>query len=216
MDIITLALNAIRNLFFGEEKLSHKAAYLALLIGCTVVLVLVLESAMGLITIGRLERQINLLKELNALADTGLGTHDNLVKLDSLFSNYVNGLEQYTPADLSLFIHAGVSANLEILGNILPGAVPWLFLAAIAPFAMKEPRALKIAVIVATIVCATFVGFLAALAFQFPNPGISTFVRFVAGCLSIWAIIRWQNRRSQRVNSQGNTAADSEAIQVGG
>lgn len=182
-----------------------------MLILCTVFLVVVLESAMGLITIGRLERQINLLKELNALAETGLGSHDKHAKLDSLFSKYVYGLEQYAPLDLSVVIHAGVNANLEILGNVLPGAAPWLFLASIAPFAMKESRTLKIAVIVAVIACATVVGLLAALIFQFADPGINTLVRFVAGCLSIWAIVRWQNRRSQRLNPESNSAAESEA-----
>ena len=90
-----MVANAITNLFLGEDSSSQKIINLLVLLFVILAVVFALESAMGLVTIGRLERQVNLLNELNALSEKGLGSHRQLVHLDNAFNEAVRDLEQY-------------------------------------------------------------------------------------------------------------------------
>ncbi len=68
----------VESFLFGNEPMLKKLAVFIFLIILVVVVVLALESAMGLVSIGRLERQVNILHELSSLSEAGLGDNSEL------------------------------------------------------------------------------------------------------------------------------------------
>ena len=114
------------NLFRGDEKPILKIMRFGLVLTIILALVVALESAMGLVTIGRLERQVNLLKELNALAETGLGSHNQLVHLENIFSRAVGDLENYNP-NLLQMVQSTLPASSQVTWlEIVAGASSWI------------------------------------------------------------------------------------------
>ena len=102
-------LKELLNLFRGDEPRLWKILKIVFTLAVVFIVVVALESAMGLITIGRLERQVNLLKELNTLTETGLGSQN---QLEDIFNKTVSNLEQYNP-DLR-----------HTISNMLPDMLP--------------------------------------------------------------------------------------------
>lgn len=117
----------IRDLFSGDEPRFQKIVKFILALGIIITLVVILESAMGLITIGRLEREVNLLKELNTLTETGLGSQN---QLEDIFNKSVSNLEQYNP-DLGYAVSNMLPKDNQqkIVEEIIPAASIWILLA---------------------------------------------------------------------------------------
>ncbi|MCY4538985.1 MAG: hypothetical protein OXE52_12260 [Chloroflexi bacterium] len=205
MDIKSL-VDSIRDLFFGEDSWSLKAANISIVLAMIALTVFALESAMGLITIGRLERKVNLLKELNAIADTGVGNLDSHLVLDSVFDDSLNSLKQYRAFDLIAWIHGVLDDNQEYIRNITPGATAWILLALIAPFVMKDGCLVRALVTILLLVIAVVVGFILALVFSFGDSGTNAILRLIGSFISIWLLIKFSNQRTQK------QAAESSAV----
>lgn len=115
----------ILNLFRGDESPFWKFIKFVAVLTIGLLFVVSLESAMGLVTIGRLERKINLLNELNALTETGMGSRDQLVPL---FNEAVSDLEQFNP-DLRLMALSILPDDYEpAFIEILAGAAIWILM----------------------------------------------------------------------------------------
>ncbi len=114
----------ILNLFREEESFIRKVIKGIFALTAIVVLLVMLESAMGLITIGRLERKVNLIKELNSIAESGLGHQGQLT---SLFDETVDELNRYTP-------ELGV-----IVSNLFPNATMLEVLSSAAGLMLSIP-----------------------------------------------------------------------------
>ncbi len=111
------------NLFRGDESAVLKLAKLAIVLGFTLGMVVLLESAMGLVTIGRLERKLNLLNELSASAEAGMGSQDQLAHL---FDEVISELDEYDP-DLGHIVSRVLPSNIQSsLIEILAGAALWI------------------------------------------------------------------------------------------
>lgn len=196
LDIFTGVVNAIRNLLFGEGKRSEIVANGAILLIGILFLTVALESAMGLITIGRLERQINLLKELSSLSESGLGSNSTAEILDDLHSTYVDALNNYNPTDVAMWIRVIYEQNRETVQSILPGAFPWLLISLVVPFAMDDGRLMKAGVFIIVIFIGAIVGLVTASIFAFADQNINGILRFLAGCGSIGALLLIANLKS--------------------
>ena len=123
-----MVANAITNLFLGEDSSSQKIINLLVLLFVILAVVFALESAMGLVTIGRLERQVNLLNELNALSEKGLGSHRQLVHLDNAFNEAVRDLEQYN-TNLTQIVQKHLPEFRQVSWiKTIPGALVWILL----------------------------------------------------------------------------------------
>ena len=114
------------NLFRGDESPIRKIIKFIVILALITLIVVVLESAMGLVTIGRLERQVNLLKELNALTATGLGSHNQLVHLENIFNKAVGELEMYNPNLLHIVQSTLPVTNPVTWVEIVTGASSWI------------------------------------------------------------------------------------------
>ncbi len=182
----------------GEESLSEKAVNFLIPLLCIAVLVAILESAMGLITIGRLERQVNLLKELNAIARSGTGSQDQLSKLDSVFESTVDGLANYRPYDVLDVISEPIQGNQAAISRIFPGSLGWLLLALVSPLVLKQGRWAKFVVFMALFMFAIVVGIVIAFVVNMADPSATTFVRFMTGLFSVVAVIVYSSRRSEK------------------
>ena len=116
------------NLFRGDESPVRKIMKFIMFLAFIALIVVVLESAMGLVTIGRLERQVNLLKELNALAVTGLGSHNQLVHLENIFNKAVSDLEMYNP-NLMHIVKSRLPVTSQVTWvEIVSGASSWILI----------------------------------------------------------------------------------------
>ena len=116
------------NLFRGDESPIRKIMKFILFLALIIAAVVVLESAMGLVTIGRLEREVNLVKELSALAEKGVGSHSQLAHIDSIFDEAVQDLEQYSP-ELTRIIQMNLPQLSQVSWiEILSGALIWILL----------------------------------------------------------------------------------------
>ena len=120
-------LKELLNLFRGDEPRLWKILKFVFTLAVVFIVVVALESAMGLITIGRLERRINLLKELNTLTETGLGSQN---QLEDIFNKTVSNLEQYNP-DLRYTISNMLPENNQpkVIEELLPAASIWILIA---------------------------------------------------------------------------------------
>ena len=120
-------LKELLNLFRGDEPRLWKILKFVFTLAVVFTVVVALESAMGLITIGRLERQVNLLKELNTLTETGLGSQN---RLEDIFNKTVSNLEQYNP-DLRHTISNMLPENNQpkVIEELLPAASIWILIA---------------------------------------------------------------------------------------
>ncbi len=113
------------NLFRGDEPPFNKIMKFILVLALIFGVIMALESAMGLVTIGRLEREVNLLKELSGLAETGLGSHN---QLDNMFANAVNDLKNYNP-NLQHIIRSNFPEISDVTWiELVFGAVSWILL----------------------------------------------------------------------------------------
>jgi len=209
MDIKGL-VDSIRDLFFGEDSWSQKAVNISIILSMIALTVFALESAMGLITIGRLERKVNLLKELNAIADTGVGNANSYTVLDSVFDDSVKSLKQYRAFDLTAWIHGILDDNQEYINNILPGATAWILLALIAPFVMKDRRRIRALVTILLLFIAVAVGFILALIFSFGDSDANAILRLVGSFFSIWVLIRYSNQRTQKQVTESKAVKQSQ------
>ena len=205
MDIVTMIVDGIKNLFFGEQPGSEKAANLAVIIVCIFLAILALESAMGLITIGRLEREVNILKQLSELSEAGVGNNENAKKLNDVFEDAVNSLETYEPVDVYAPILQFVEDNKETMGDILPGAAAWIFLAILIPFMQKDAIWLTATVTVVVLLFGLAVGWLASLIVNTGDANWTVLIRFVIGLISLVLIGGLFNRSSSRAGSENSS-----------
>ena len=116
------------NLFRGDDDPIRKIMKFGMVLTLIFALIVALESAMGLVTIGRLERKVNLLKELTTLAETGLGSHNQLVQLENIFNEAVGDLENYNPNLLQKAQSALLASSQVTLLEIAAGASSWILI----------------------------------------------------------------------------------------
>ncbi len=201
MDILTMIVNGIKNLFFGEQSASEKAANLATFVISIFVLIFALESAMGLITIGRLERQINLLKELSSLSSSEVGDSEYTEKLNVIFKDAVDSLDAYEPVDIYVPILQIVEDNRETIGDILPGAAAWIFLAVLVPFLYKDKLWLVATITSIVAVTGLAVGWIVSQFIHTGDPNWTILIRFIIGVVSLVVIGSMLNKRSSTQQS---------------
>ncbi len=113
------------NMFSGDDPIFKKLIKLIIVSAIILASVLVLESAMGLVTLGRLERKANLLKELNAMTQTGLG---NQSELQTLFNDTVSNLKLYNPEFSRMLSNFMPNNHKPNEAEVLVGAVLWLLM----------------------------------------------------------------------------------------
>lgn len=202
MEFLNALARWIQNLISGDEPLWQKLAVVASVLGGFVIAAVILESAMGLITIGRLERQVNLLKELSALSQLGVGDHVQTSKLNDIFKNSVNALSSYNPVDILPPISQFISASGETISKVLPGGLLWFLVAMLAPFLVKGSWIVKLAVFFMVLLFALAIGAVVALVINLSDPGLNSLVRFIVGIIIFGLIIRHSNRRNARRTDQ--------------
>lgn len=195
----------------SDESPILKIAKMLGLLVTLLVIVFLLESAMGLITIGRLERKVNLLKELYALAESGLGSERQITVL---FEDAVDDLAQYDP-DLWLAVSEIVPQVGQVdLVEVLVAASSWFFVA----YQMLQPGAdgtrsgLNDPSVVLAISLGLAVGVIASVFVESPSPIVSAVVVFVIGLSPLILLSIWSNKRnsgSQTETENPETSGDS-------
>lgn len=79
---------------FSKQNAFARFIKTLMLLLIIIALATIADSMAGIITLGRLERQVNLLKEMHALTEIGLGNQQDLV---NLYNYAVSGLNEYNP-----------------------------------------------------------------------------------------------------------------------
>ena len=197
MDKIILELFA---LFKGDEPLFRKFMNLLIILTLIALGIFALESAMGLVTLGRLERQVNLLKELNAITETGLG---NQQELETVFEDVVDQLENYQPVSIHSTLNTVARNNNVTFVEILAGGFVW-FLVSPAMLFNKTVTG------IATRFLGTFIlisigilfGFITASVVETSNDFISFILNLVAGLILIAIFALVYNFYAKRNQSQ--------------
>ena len=164
MNIFNELFNVFRDLLFGNSHPVEKFLKVILAIGLFIGGIIIFDSLAGIVTLGRLERQVNLLKELNALTETGLGNQDGL---ESLYNQTVSGLKQYNSslqsALLKLFPANSLFEKQTIAEKTIPAIVVWaLFSIGVAKKMDDEhTREVKIMAFIFSIFAGFGLGFIA-------------------------------------------------------
>ena len=195
-------VEAIVKAFFdylsSDESPILKIAKLLGLLIAVLAVVFVLESAMGLITIGRLERKVNLLRELSELADSGLGKQENL---EILFDETLTDLVRYNPNLSHMGLYFFQEDFQPALIEVGAGSIIWVILGIVALNTTKGGCIAK--VLVSTILIAF--GICVGLLTDFITSGNSGVMTVALNCILgilplamlLLVIASSQRRRSQ-------------------
>ena len=190
------------NLFRGDEPRFQKIVKFILALGIIITLVIILESAMGLITIGRLERKVNLLKELNTLTETGFGNQN---QLEDIFNKAVSNLEQYNP-DLGYAVSNMLPEDNQqkVVEEIIPAASIWILL---AMFSLKatEGSLPKLIVFGTFVMMGLGIGSLVSRKVETPYFFESVILSFCVGSIPLILIISFMYKPNPQKQSQSES-----------
>ena len=189
------------NLFRGDEPRFQKIVKFISALGIIIILVIILESAMGLITIGRLEREVNLLKELNTLAETGLGSQN---QLEDIFNKAVSNLEQYNP-DLGYAVSNMLQANNQVrIEEVLPGALIWILIAVLS-LTTTEGKLSKLMVAGFFAIVGLGIGYIVSLIVETPNTILNIILSLCGGSSPVILIISLMYKPNPQKQSQSKS-----------
>ena len=192
------------NLFRGDESPFLKLAKLIAVLTVVVGIVIALESAMGLVTIGRLERKVNLLKELNALTETGMG---NQGKLQSLFQGAVSDLEQYNP-DLRHMVSSKFPDDYQpTFSEVSAGASIWLLIGLAMLKTTKGGLATKLSGSGLVMSVGLAMGFFSDFIIETQSPIVTIGLNFLCGSIPLILLGVVLVRRSRKETQPVNAAA---------
>ena len=192
------------NLFRGDESPFLKLAKLIAVLTVVVGIVIALESAMGLVTIGRLERKVNLLKELNALTETGMG---NQGKLQSLFQGAVSDLEQYNP-DLRHMMSSIFPDDYQpTFSEVSAGASIWLLIGLAMLKTTKGGLATKLSGSGLVMAVGLAMGFFSDFIIETQSPIVTIGLNFLCGSIPLILLGIVLMRRSRKETQPVNAAA---------
>ncbi len=203
------------NLFLGDEPRFQKIVKFILALGIIITLVVILESAMGLITIGRLEREVNLLKELNTLTETGLGSQN---QLEDIFNKAVSNLEQYNP-DLGYAVSNMLQANNQVrIEEVLPGALIWILIAVFSLTTTERKLSdLKLSDLMVAVFFAIVglgIGYIVSLIVETPNTILNIILSLCVGNIPLILIGMFFASRSQKQSqSKSDQPEDSNELE---
>lgn len=186
------------NLFRGDESQFIKLAKFLGLLAIILVLIVALESAMGLVTIGRLERKVNLLKELSTLAENGIGKNS---ELQSVFSDAVRDLKQYNP-DLGKMLSSSLPNDYEPDWlEVLSGAVLWILMGLAMLNSIEGGKLVKLTGSALVIIVGLAAGALTDLVIETPVWVLTYILNFFAGSallvLAGFVLTRFTRRHNQ-------------------
>jgi len=196
------------NLFRGDEPPIRKIMRLFLVLAFVVGSVVVLESAMGLVTIGRLERHVNLLKELYALAEKGLGSHEQLVLIDNLYNKAVRDLDQYNPDLLQIAQRHFPNLTHVSWIEVVPAALTWILIGLMTLHTTKGGFLQKSTGCAFISGLGLAIGYVIAALISTPNDLVAILLSFCGGNLSLVLLVVIAialTQRNQPVSKEENS-----------
>lgn len=182
-----------------------------------VVIAIIADSMTGIITLGRLEKQVNLLKEMRALTEMGMGNQQDL---ENLYNSAISGLNKYDP-NLSHVIKKLFPTNSLLEKptageKILPTFVMWLFFAWLVSkeTVTKNGRIEKAVVFILVVLAGLGWGFIGSLFIDTPgvigNIILSSLWGFLPVILLIFVELRFNVFSTRAVNSVAERASVKE------
>lgn len=190
------------NIFSGDDPIFKKLIKLILVSAVILAAVFVFESAMGLVTLGRLERKANLLKELNAMTQTGLGDQ---AKLESLFKEAVSDLEQYNPEFKRLVSSILPNNHQPNEVEVFVGAGIWLLMG--LAMLKSTPGGLATKLSGSGLVCATGlgIGLFSDWIVDTPFPVMAFLLNLILGAIPLILLAYFLVSRGKRQHESENS-----------
>lgn len=191
------------NLFRGDESPILKLAKFLAVLAVLFAAVIALESAMGLVTIGRLERKVNLLKELNALAENGIAAKR---ELKPIFLDTLRDFRQYNP-DLGIMLSKSFPDDHQpdIL-EVLSGASLWILMGLAMLNSIEGGCLVKLTGSVLVIIVGIAAGAITDFMIETPIPILTLVLNFAVGSMLLvlagFVLTRFTRRRNQTLKTE--------------
>ena len=175
---------------------------LILFVICGYFALLGIESAAGAVTLGRLEREVKLLKDLQQVAQTGYGTEDQQQLLNRVFSDAVRDLEAYEPLDFPASVSEFVRSLPERIDELSPAVFLFYVFSILLPFVAPFWLVKRYMFCIGTPWIALRIVELLQLVFDFSGDETTLMLLLVTwlimlGCAEAY----WWKRRSAQVDS---------------
>ena len=187
IDKVFSALNDISIFLFSfrKENAFGRIIQLIILLVSIIIVIFILESITGIITLGRLERQVNLLNNLYELTEKGLG---NQHELEIIHSEMVSGLKAYDPSITksiqNLFPANSPLEKPTVAEKFLPAFMVWTLLSVISVIwfmPTESNRANKIFVFVIFTLMSVGMGFIASILVDTQSTILNMFLSAIIG-----------------------------------
>lgn len=195
VDVTSEGRSLVDRFFFSEESMLKRIAILAFILVALLGAIIALESAAGIITIGRLERKLNILRELTLLGETGFRSH---AKIDDMLYEVAADLKSYEP-DLGQTINKIIPDRNDNMGiEILAALSSWLIIALYLLFKGDGGWKMRITLCALTLITGAPIAALLSEFIETPNGFWSVVLTFFLGLTPLTLFGRYFYLRNQR------------------
>ncbi|MCY4021722.1 MAG: hypothetical protein OXG39_20145 [Chloroflexi bacterium] len=197
----------VESFLFGNEPVLKKLAVFIFLIIVVLIVVIALESAMGLVSIGRLERQVNILHELSSLSEAGLGDNS---ELRLMFKSAAEDLENFDP-DLGLTVSKFIpKSNENQLLEIISTASSWILVGLMLLFVADGGWRMRLFLCITTAVIGVVIGCFVSEIIETPNQFWTVVSFSILGFIPlVFTTLYFYNRLQRLKKEQGSRSKKS-------
>ena len=195
VDVTSEGRSLVERFFFSEEPMLKRIAVLAFILVALLGAIVVLESAAGIITIGRLERKLNILKELTLLGEPGFRHHADI---DSMLYEVAADLKAFTP-DLGQTVSKIIPERNDNIAIEIPAALSsWLIIALYLLFKGDGGWKMRVTLCALTLITGSPIAALISEFIETPNGFWSVVLTFLLGLIPLTLFGRYFYLRNQR------------------